>query len=166
MGVESSSRAPVSLIVLVAVILAFTVAACLLEDKIIIDEYDAVFGLSEDATQEITNIRNTLTGDYCIGVDRKVQLSSKITQGSPGPTKLEVELAIRDATDVELGSQVFVLESKALAKGSNFKKHTEVLNVLTPGNCVPAGGSVYVAVTPRGGSIEQNAVLKSRARVW
>lgn len=165
MGNETSTRAQTNAPVWIVIILLIAVSGCLLEDKIIIDEYDAVFGLSQDATQQITSIANSLSGSYCLGAG-VVQLSAKVTQGSPGPNQLDVKATIRDSGAQDLGNQTYTLLGKATKTGSSFKRQNFPVNILPPDNCVPAGGSIDVEVTPRNGSISLNAKLNSRVRVW
>ncbi|MGH7765896.1 MAG: hypothetical protein ACREQP_00450 [Candidatus Binatia bacterium] len=164
MGNETYKRTPAS-VWIVSVLLLIAVSGCILDDKTIIDVYDAVFGLPRDVTQEITEIANTLSGPYCIGDGRKVQLSAKVTQSGPGPDLLELTARIRDDKDVELGNQLFLLKGKPNKRGSNFKKQNFLLDIIQ-GNCIPPGGKLGLEVTPRNGDIQNLAKLTSRVRVW
>jgi len=165
MDSESRKRVRTSVPLLLTIFLVFSTIGCFLDLKLIKDEYDAVFGLSQDTPMEVTHIMNTLPGDYCIGANRKVKFSMKVTQSGPGPSGLDVEATIRDAKAVDLGSKIFPLVGKPSKTGSNFKSQSFPFDVLPPNNCIPSGGAIYVEVIPRGGSIIQGAKVKHTVEI-
>jgi hypothetical protein len=136
-------------------------SGCFLLDKLITDKYDAVHGIPMDTPQTIAGI--LLPRSYCADT-AYAQISGKITQKSPGPNMVDLDVVVFDKDGKTIGSDLYALKAKPSKFGSTIPN--QKFNVdLTPGNCIPDGGYVKFIATPRGADIEQNAALKTSFRV-